>query len=177
MKNDGYKLLKISRVSGERADCSPRWERKGIVPFFHKIFFSPLGADISIASASAEIGVGGCGFLQKRGGQNTINSRINSGSRVTSRHLQIDGPVDGDRLILHHLPLERTVARPPWPTAALNLARRHRHFRSLESVRSFRRHPTTSNSESSRTIADNGRRAEYPSQRDGRPTYGKNQSC
>ncbi|KYN12685.1 hypothetical protein ALC57_15154, partial [Trachymyrmex cornetzi] len=53
-------------------------------------------------------------------------------SRVTSRHLQINGPVDGNRLILHHLPLERTVARSTWPAAALNLARRHRHFQPFK---------------------------------------------
>ncbi|KYN45022.1 hypothetical protein ALC56_00496, partial [Trachymyrmex septentrionalis] len=70
-----------------------------------------------IVSASAKIGRGCSRFYRRE-----------AISRVTSRHLQINGPVDGNRLILHHLPLERTVARSTWPAATLNLARRHRHF-------------------------------------------------
>lgn len=87
---------------------------------------------------------------EERRSENTINSRISSGSR----HLQIHGPVDGHRLILHHLPLERTVARPPWPAAALNLVRRHRHFRPVERIVAPANDPGSS--EFSRTIAGNG---------------------
>lgn len=112
-------------------------------------------------------------FLQKRGGQKH-NYLILGGSRVTSRHLQIDGPVDGDRLILYNLPLERTVARSPWPAAALDLARRHRHFRPFGYTVTLKLRI-----ESLRTIAGNGvfdadsARPGHPPWRDGRSTHGR----
>jgi len=93
-----------------------------VVPFI----FSLLGRNILIASASAETGRSLGRFYRREAIRTQL---ILDGLRIMSRHLQIDGPIDGNRLILHHFPLKRTVARSPWPTAAFNLARRHRHFR------------------------------------------------